>query len=333
MIHLGTQHDQSKIISKGIAAGKSRHTYRGMVSAHRKATSARNFTNCDSLLIGDQCGAHTVPYIEAEDRDRRCSSTRPPPRRSREDQLFYCQQRGLSEEEAVALIVNGFVKEVLQQLPMEFAVESAEADHHFASKARVGLTPDASSEHAGPKPGHDAGTQRVDGPGLRRPSHCRMDTQNNARNPQSGRQDRTTRTSRSSMACNLTVNGRARSPPSWGRTAPGKSTLSYVIAGKEDYEVLDGEILLDGENVLEMEAVPERAAAGTLPRLPVSAGDPRRRHDDLPEGGDERAAQGARRGRAADAGLHQAASTPPPTSSASPQDMLRRAAQCRLLGR
>ncbi|KFC68925.1 Cysteine desulfurase activator complex subunit SufB [Bosea sp. LC85] len=122
MIHLG-RNTTSKIIAKGIAAGKSDSTYRGMVSAHRKATGARNFTNCDSLLIGDQCGAHTIPYIEAKTAtaifEHEATTSK-----IGEDQLFYCQQRGLSEEEAVALIVNGFVKEVLQQLPMEFAVEA-----------------------------------------------------------------------------------------------------------------------------------------------------------------------------------------------------------------
>ncbi len=122
MIHLG-KNTTSKIIAKGIAAGKSDSTYRGMVSAHRKATGARNFTNCDSLLIGDQCGAHTIPYIEAKTAtavfEHEATTSK-----IGEDQMFYCQQRGLSEEEAVALIVNGFVKEVLQQLPMEFAVEA-----------------------------------------------------------------------------------------------------------------------------------------------------------------------------------------------------------------
>ena len=122
MIHLG-RNTTSKIISKGIAAGRSQNTYRGQVSAHRKAKNARNFTNCDSLLIGDRCGAHTVPYIEANTStaviEHEATTSK-----IAEDQMFYCQQRGLSSEEAVALIVNGFVKEVLQQLPMEFAVEA-----------------------------------------------------------------------------------------------------------------------------------------------------------------------------------------------------------------
>ena len=122
MIHLG-KNTTSRIISKGIAAGKSENTYRGLVSAHRKATGARNFTNCDSLLIGNQCGAHTVPYIESKNATAVFEHEATTSKIS-EDQMFYCQQRGLSDEEATALIVNGFVKDVLQQLPMEFAVEA-----------------------------------------------------------------------------------------------------------------------------------------------------------------------------------------------------------------
>jgi Fe-S cluster assembly protein SufB len=122
MLHLG-KNTVSRIISKGIAAGRSDNTYRGLVSAHRKATGARNFTNCDSLLIGQECGAHTVPYIESKNAsavfEHEATTSK-----IAEDQLFYCRQRGLNAEEAVALIVNGFVKDVLQQLPMEFAVEA-----------------------------------------------------------------------------------------------------------------------------------------------------------------------------------------------------------------
>jgi Fe-S cluster assembly protein SufB len=122
MIHLG-KNTTSRIISKGIAAGKSQNTYRGLVTAHRKATGARNFTACDSLLIGDKCGAHTVPYIEAKNSSALFEHEATTSKIS-EDMLFYCVQRGLSQEEAVALVVNGFVKDVLQQLPMEFAVEA-----------------------------------------------------------------------------------------------------------------------------------------------------------------------------------------------------------------
>ncbi len=122
MIHLG-KNTTSRIISKGIAAGRSQNTYRGLVSAHRKATGARNFTACDSLLIGDKCGAHTVPYIETKNSSALFEHEATTSKIS-EDVLFYCVQRGLSQEEAVGLVVNGFVKDVLQHLPMEFAVEA-----------------------------------------------------------------------------------------------------------------------------------------------------------------------------------------------------------------
>ena len=122
MIHLG-KNTSSRIISKGISAGRSNNTYRGLVSAHRKATNARNFTNCDSLLIGHDCGAHTVPYIEAKNSSAVFEHEATTSKIS-EEMLFYCRQRGLSAEEAAALVVNGLVKDVLQQLPMEFAVEA-----------------------------------------------------------------------------------------------------------------------------------------------------------------------------------------------------------------
>jgi Fe-S cluster assembly protein SufB len=122
MIHLGAN-TRSRIISKGISAGKSSNTYRGLVSAHPKAKGARNFTQCDSLLIGKHCAAHTVPYIEARNGHSKFEHEATTTRLS-EDQLFYAMQRGLSQEEAVQLLVNGFVKDVLQELPMEFAVEA-----------------------------------------------------------------------------------------------------------------------------------------------------------------------------------------------------------------
>ena len=122
MIHLGAN-TRSRIISKGISAGRSSNTYRGLVSAHPKAKGARNFTQCDSLLIGKHCAAHTVPYIEARNGQAKFEHEATTTRLS-EDQLFYAMQRGLSQEEAVQLLVNGFVKEVLQELPMEFAVEA-----------------------------------------------------------------------------------------------------------------------------------------------------------------------------------------------------------------
>ena len=122
MIHLGRD-TSSRIISKGIAAGHSNNTYRGLVSAHRRAANARNFTNCNSLLIGDKCGAHTVPYIEAKNASATFEHEATTSKIS-DDQLFYCLSRGLSAEEAVALIVSGFVRDVLQHLPMEFMAET-----------------------------------------------------------------------------------------------------------------------------------------------------------------------------------------------------------------
>ena len=122
MIHLG-KNTRSRIISKGVSAGKSSNTYRGLVSAHARASGARNFTQCDSLLIGKTCAAHTVPYVESDTAKAQFEHEATTTRLS-EDQLFYAMQRGLSQEEAVALLVNGFVRDVLQELPMEFAVEA-----------------------------------------------------------------------------------------------------------------------------------------------------------------------------------------------------------------
>ena len=122
MIHLG-KNTSSRIISKGISAGHSSNTYRGLVSVHRKAEGVRNFTQCDSLLIGSHCSAHTVPYIETRNPSAVLEHEATTSKIS-DEQLFYCRQRGIGEEEAVALIVNGFCRDVLQQLPMEFAVEA-----------------------------------------------------------------------------------------------------------------------------------------------------------------------------------------------------------------
>src|ERR1700720_2431671 len=122
MIHIG-KNTRSTIISKGISAGKAENTYRGLVKIMRTAKGARNKTQCDSLLIGDQCGAHTVPYIEVRNPSARVEHEATTSKIS-DDQLFYCRQRGLSVEDAVSLIVHGFCKEVLKELPMEFAVEA-----------------------------------------------------------------------------------------------------------------------------------------------------------------------------------------------------------------
>jgi Fe-S cluster assembly protein SufB len=122
MVHLG-RNTRSRIVSKGISAGRAQNTYRGLVSMHPRAANSRNHTQCDSLLIGSDCGAHTVPYIEVRNATSRCEHEATTSKVD-DDQLFYCRSRGMDAEEAVALVVNGFCKEVLQELPMEFAVEA-----------------------------------------------------------------------------------------------------------------------------------------------------------------------------------------------------------------
>ena len=122
MIHIG-KNTSSTIISKGISAGHGQNTYRGLVQVNKNAANARNYTQCDSMLMGDQCGAHTFPYINVKNPtatvEHEASTSK-----IGEDQIFYCQQRGMSEEDAVGMIVNGFCKEVFKVLPMEFAVEA-----------------------------------------------------------------------------------------------------------------------------------------------------------------------------------------------------------------
>jgi Fe-S cluster assembly protein SufB len=122
MLHLG-RNTRSTIVSKGISAGRGEQSYRGLVEIHRRAENARNYSQCDSLLLGDQCGAHTFPYIDV----RNTSSTvehEATTSKLSDDQLFYCRQRGMSAEDAVSILVNGFCKQVFRELPMEFAVEA-----------------------------------------------------------------------------------------------------------------------------------------------------------------------------------------------------------------
>ena len=122
MIHIG-KHTKSRIVSKGISAGFSQNSYRGLVEEHKRAENARNFSQCDSLLLGDKCGAHTFPYIEVKN-NQAVVEHEATTSKIGEDQIFYCNQRGINTEAAVALIINGYAKEVLNQLPMEFAVEA-----------------------------------------------------------------------------------------------------------------------------------------------------------------------------------------------------------------
>ena len=122
MIHIG-KNTKSTIISKGISAGHSNNSYRGLVKINKRADGAQNFSQCDSLLMGDQCGAHTFPYLEVDNPGARVEHEATTSKIG-EDQLFYCKQRGLSEEDAINMIVNGYCKEVFNELPMEFAVEA-----------------------------------------------------------------------------------------------------------------------------------------------------------------------------------------------------------------
>ncbi|MEE9552178.1 MAG: SufD family Fe-S cluster assembly protein, partial [Gammaproteobacteria bacterium] len=122
MIHLGNT-TSSTIISKGISAGHAQNAYRGLVKIAKKAENTRNYTQCDSLLMGDKCGAHTFPYVEVKNSTAQIEHEATTSKIS-EDQLFYCMQRGISEEDAVNMIVNGFCRDVFKKLPMEFAVEA-----------------------------------------------------------------------------------------------------------------------------------------------------------------------------------------------------------------
>jgi Fe-S cluster assembly protein SufB len=122
MIHIG-KNTRSNIVSKGISAGYGQNTYRGLVQIGKNADGARNYTQCDSMLIGDKCGAHTFPYIEVNNSTARMEHEATTSKIG-EDQIFYCRQRGLSAEDAVSLIVNGFCKAVFRELPFEFAVEA-----------------------------------------------------------------------------------------------------------------------------------------------------------------------------------------------------------------
>jgi len=122
MVHIG-RNTRSTIVSKGISAGFGQNTYRGLVRIQRGAADARNYSSCDSLLLGDRCGAHTFPYIEIHNRTGRVEHEASTSKIG-EDQIFYCRQRGITQEDAISMIVNGFCKEVFKELPMEFAVEA-----------------------------------------------------------------------------------------------------------------------------------------------------------------------------------------------------------------
>jgi len=122
MLHIG-KNTKSRIVSKGISAGVSNNSYRGLVKVAKGAENARNYSQCDSLLMGSQCGAHTFPYIEVDNKTAKIEHEATTSKIG-EDQIFYCNQRGISTEDAIGLIINGYAREVLNQLPMEFAVEA-----------------------------------------------------------------------------------------------------------------------------------------------------------------------------------------------------------------
>ena len=261
MIHLG-RNTTSRIISKGISAGKSENTYRGLVSVHRKASGRAQLHELRQLLIGHDCGAHTVPYIESKNASAVVEHEATTSKIS-EDQLFYCLQRGLSAEEATALIVNGFVKDVLQQLPMEFAVEAQK----LISISWRGAWADAADTAALARTRHGSPSQRASR-SMRIQRHARA---NAALPPADIRRGRMLEIRNLTVqiedkrilnGLTLTVNT-GEVAAIMGPNGSGKSTLSYVLAGKEDYEVLDGEVLLNGENLLDMEPH-ERAAAGVF---------------------------------------------------------------------
>jgi ABC-type multidrug transport system fused ATPase/permease subunit len=245
MVHLG-KNTKSRIVSKGISAGKAQNTYRGLVSMHPKAKDSRNYTQCDSLLIGDKCGAHTVPYIEVKNNSSRVEHEATTSKVD-DDQLFYCRQRGMDEEEAVALVVNGFCKEVLQALPMEFAMEAQQLVAISLKMLEI------------------------------KNLHVKLEEEDK----------------QILKGVDLTVEA-GKVHAIMGPNGSGKSTLSYVLSGRDGYEVTDGSATLgrgpagDGAR--------RTRRGGPVPGVPVPGRNPRRGQHDLPAHRAERAAQGARRG-------------------------------------
>src|SRR3569833_1131921 len=228
MIHIG-RNTTSTIVSKGISAGHGQNAYRGLVKILKSATGARNYTQCDSLLLGDKCGAHTFPYKEVKNPTAKVEHEATTSKIS-EDQLFYCKQRGLSAEDAVSMIVNGFCKEVIKELPMEFAVE-AQNLLGVSLEGSVGLVESSLS------------TSEVN---LLSIKNLKVNVDGKA----------------ILKGIDLEI-AAGEVHAIMGPNGSGKSTLANVLAGREGYEVTGGEVLYQGKNLLEM-APEQRAREGVF---------------------------------------------------------------------
>ena len=258
MIHIG-KNTTSTIVSKGISAGHGQNTYRGGVKILKSATGARNYSQCDSMLLGDQCGAHTFPYLEVKNTSSQVEHEASTSKIG-EDQIFYCRQRGISTEDAVSMIVHGFCKEVFSELPMEFAVE-AQKLLGVSLEGSVGMTDTdmcitSKSKNLHAKVGEREILKGID----------------------------------------LTVNA-GEVHAIMGPNGSGKSTLAQVLAGRELYAVTGGQVIYDGKDLLAL-SPEDRAREGIFLAFQYPGGDSRRQQHVLPEGGAQRHPQAPRPGGA-----------------------------------
>ena len=259
MIHLG-KNTRSTIVSKGISAGHGQNTYRGLVRIGKNATNARNYSQCDSLLIGDKCGAHTFPYLEIRNTSAKVEHEASTSKIG-EDQIFYCRQRGLTTEDAVNMIVSGFCKEVFRELPMEFAVEAQKL--LSVSPRRLGWI-SYRSARAIVNDNHE---------------QCLISRISRSRS----------KARRSSRGSTSTSNA-GEVHAIMGPNGSGKSTLARALSGHPEYVVTGGEVHLRGQGPPRdgpRRARPRRRVHG----VPVSGRDRRRQQRLLPQGGAQRQAQ------------------------------------------